>query len=64
MELKSATPKSRLRYFRLLFFIPAIAALGVMGYCIWQIFPWFVAMVIAGLIAGYSILQIIPLFVK
>jgi hypothetical protein len=44
MELKSARPKSKLRYLRLLFFIPAIAALGVMAYCIWQIFPWFVAM--------------------
>jgi hypothetical protein len=38
--------------------------LGVMAYCIWQIFPWFVAMAIAGPIAGYSIMQIIPLFVK
>ena len=28
MELKSARPKSRLRYLRILFFIPAIAALG------------------------------------
>ena len=64
MELKSATPKSRLRYFRLLFIPVAIAALGVMAYCIWQIFPWFVAMAIAGPIAGYSILQIIPLFIK
>ncbi|MCA6510988.1 MAG: hypothetical protein ACK5VA_16370 [Pseudanabaena sp.] len=44
MELKSAKPKSRLRYLRLLFFIPAISALVVMAYCIWQIFPWFVAM--------------------
>jgi hypothetical protein len=64
MELKSAKPKSRLRYLRLLFFIPAIASLGVMAYCIWQIFPWFIAMAIAGPIAGYSILQIIQLFVK
>jgi hypothetical protein len=64
MELKSAKPKSRLRYLRLLFFIPAIAALVVMAYCIWQIFPWFVAMAIAGPIAGYSISQIIPLFFK
>ncbi|PZO37214.1 MAG: hypothetical protein DCF19_19650 [Pseudanabaena frigida] len=64
MELKSAKPKSRLRYLRLLFFIPAIAALGMIAYCIWQIFPWFVAMAIAGSIASYSILQIIPLFVK
>ncbi|WP_190303524.1 hypothetical protein [Pseudanabaena sp. UWO311] len=47
MELKSAKPKSRLRYLRILFFIPAIVALGVMAYCIWQIFPWFVAMAIA-----------------
>ncbi len=31
MELKSARQKSRLRYLRLLFFIPAIAALGVMA---------------------------------
>jgi len=36
MELKSAKPKSRLRYLRLLFFIPAISALVVMAYCIWQ----------------------------
>ena len=64
MELKSAKPKSRLRYFRLLFIPVAIAALGAMGYCIWQIFPWFVAMAIAGPIAGYSIKQIIPLFIK
>jgi hypothetical protein len=64
MDLKSARPKSKLRYLRLLYFIPAIAALGVMAYCIWQIFPWFVAMMIAGPIASYSILQIIPLFVK
>ncbi|MEA5487478.1 MULTISPECIES: hypothetical protein [Pseudanabaena] len=64
MELKSARPKSRLRYLRLLFFIPAIAALLTMAYCIWQIFPWFVAMAIAGPIAGYSISQIIPLFFK
>ena len=64
MELKSATPKSRLRYFRLLFIPVAIASLGVMAYCIWQIFPWFVAMAIAGPIAGYSIMQIIPLFIK
>ena len=64
MELKSARPKSRFRYVRILFFIPAIAALSVMAYCIWQIFPWFVAMAIAGPIAGYSISQIIPLFVK
>jgi hypothetical protein len=64
MELKSATPKSRLRYLRILFFIPAIASLVVMAYCIWQIFPWFVAMAIAGLIASYSIMQIIPLFIK
>jgi len=56
MELKSAKPKSKLRYLRILFFIPAIAALGVMAYCIWQIFPWFVAMAIAGPIAGYSIM--------
>ncbi|NMF60739.1 hypothetical protein [Pseudanabaena yagii] len=38
--------------------------LGVMAYCIWQIFSWFVAMIISGSIAGYSILQIITLFVK
>jgi len=64
MELKSATPKSRSRYFRLLFIPVAIAALGVMAYCIWQIFPWFVAMAIGPAIAGYSIKQIIPLFIK
>jgi hypothetical protein len=55
MELKSARPKPKLRYLRILFFIPAIAASLAMAYCIWQIFPWFVAMAIAGLIAGYSI---------
>ncbi|MFZ4555727.1 MAG: hypothetical protein ACOYN8_05030 [Pseudanabaena sp.] len=64
MDLKSARPKSRLRYFRLLFIPVAIAALGIMAYCIWQIFPWFVAMAIACPIAGYSIIQIIPLFIK
>ncbi|MFN5611427.1 MAG: hypothetical protein ACK6CP_19245 [Pseudanabaena sp.] len=32
MELKSAKPKSRLRYLRILFFIPAIASLGVIAY--------------------------------
>jgi len=64
MELKSAKPKSKLRFLRLLFFFPAIGALGAMAYCIWQIFPWFVAMAIAGPIAGYSILQIVPLFVR
>jgi hypothetical protein len=64
MDLKSAQPKSRFRYFRLLFIPVAIAALGMIAYCIWQIFPWFVAMGIAGPIAGYSIKQIIPLFIK
>ncbi|MCA6580474.1 MAG: hypothetical protein IM537_05910 [Pseudanabaena sp. M57BS1SP1A06MG] len=64
MELKSAKPKSRRRYLRLLLIPVAIASLVVMAYCIWQIFPWFVAMMLAGPIAGYSILQIIPLFSK
>ncbi len=64
MELKSAKPKSKLRFLRLLFFIPAIAALSVMGYCIWQIFPWFVAMAIAGPIAGYSTSQLVKFFTE
>jgi hypothetical protein len=58
---KSAKPKN---YLRLLFIPVAIAALGIMAYCIWQIFPWFVALAIACPIAGYSIMQIIPLFIK
>ena len=63
-KLKSASPQSPLRYFRLLYFIPAIAGLCVIGYCIWQIFPYFLALIIAGPIVGYSFLQILPLFLE
>lgn len=60
---KSAKPKN---YLTLLFIPVAIAAVLVFGYCIWNIFPYFVAMAIAGPIAGpiagYSISQLVTFF--
>ena len=56
---KSAKPKN---YLRLLFIPVAIAAIGILLYCIWNILPWFIVMMIAGPIAGYSILQLVKFF--
>jgi uncharacterized membrane protein YdbT with pleckstrin-like domain len=53
---KSAKPKN---YLRLLFIPVAIATIGVFLYCIWNILPWFIVMVLTGPVAGYSILQLV-----
>jgi len=58
---KSAKPKN---YLRLLFMPVAIAAVLVFGYCIWQILPWFIVMVLARPVAGYSILQLATFFTE
>jgi hypothetical protein len=65
MELKSATPKSKLRYLRLLYFIPAIASLGCDRILHLADIPLVCGdRAIAGPIASYSIMQIVPLFIK
>ncbi|MFM7886734.1 MAG: hypothetical protein ACKPCM_08610 [Pseudanabaena sp.] len=56
---KSAKPKN---YFMLLFIPVAIATLGIFLYCIWQILPYFLVMVLVGPVAGYSILQLVKFF--
>jgi hypothetical protein len=58
---KSAKPKN---YLRLLFIPVVIAALGIFLYCIWQIFPYFLIMILIGPIAGYSILQLVTFFTE
>lgn len=58
---KSAKPKN---YLNLLFIPVAIATLGIFGYCIWQILPWFIVMALTGPVAGYSILQLVRFFTQ